>query len=179
MICEHCHERPANVVVKQSYNGQLTESHLCHVCAAENHHIQPLFDQDPLSIHQLLAHWFPEMQQTAMNPRKTATAVCPSCGFSLGKFQKVGKFGCATCYETFAPQLDEMLKRLHNGRAEHQGQVPDSFGHSLKIRREIEELKRQMKLAIEEENFETAAALRDQIRVLTSELEAGGEENGN
>lgn len=171
MICDKCGERPASVIVKQKQDGKLVESRLCHICAAENHHIN-IFEQDPMAIHQLLSNWFPN-QQTSVNPVRKETATCPSCGFTFSKFLKLGKFGCASCYEVFEPQLDEIFKRLHNGNAEHSGKIPASYGNTLKIKRKIDRLRKQMKLSIEEENFEEAAKLRDEVKALNVRLEGG------
>lgn len=177
MICDQCGERPASVIVKQNINGQMTERQLCHVCAAGNHNFNIVFEQDPLAIHQLLSNWFPN-QQTSPNPIKKEVAVCPSCGFTFNKFLKLGKFGCAECYEVFESQLDEIFKRLHNGNSEHTGKIPASYGSTLKIKKEIEELRKQMKSSIEQENFEEAAKLRDQVKALNVELE-GSASDGN
>ncbi|AQQ51737.1 UvrB/UvrC motif-containing protein [Planococcus lenghuensis] len=179
MICDQCHERPATVTVTQNQQGDVTERHLCHVCAAENHHIHNLFDQNPFSIHELLSNWLPMQQHPTRNRKTNEQAVCSKCGFSFGKFMKLGKFGCSECYEAFAPQLDEMFRRLHNGHTEHTGKVPVSFGRTLKVKKQIDELRRKMKSSIAEEQFEQAAAFRDQIRELNAQLDAGGEKNGN
>ncbi|PSL29673.1 protein arginine kinase activator [Planomicrobium soli] len=177
MICDQCGERHASVIVKQKQQGQTTERHLCHVCAAGTQSINIAFEQDPMAIHQLLTNWFPN-QQTTVNPVRKEVAVCPSCGFAFTKFLKLGKFGCASCYDAFEPQLDEVFKRLHNGNTEHNGKIPASYGNTLKIKKEIEKLRKQMKTSIEEEDFEGAAKLRDEIRLLNSQLE-GGVSNGN
>ncbi|AUD12580.1 MULTISPECIES: UvrB/UvrC motif-containing protein [unclassified Planococcus (in: firmicutes)] len=174
MICEQCGERPATVIVKQNQQDHLTERHLCHVCAAENHNISFSFDQDPMAIHNLLANWFPK-QQAAVSPVRKEVPACPSCGFTFQKFLSLGKFGCAECYSTFAPQLDEILKRVQNGNTEHAGKIPASYGTTLKIKKEIEELRKQMQAAIQDENFEEAARLRDQVKALNEKLEGGGD----
>jgi protein arginine kinase activator len=177
MICDQCGERPASVIVKQNVQGQTTERHLCHVCAAENHNLNFVFEQDPLAIHQLLSNWFPK-QHTSVSPIKKEVAVCPSCGFTFTKFLELGKFGCATCYEAFDSQLENVFKRLHNGNSEHNGKIPASYGSTLKIRKEIEELRKLMQASIENENFEEAAKLRDEIKELNLQLE-GGASNGD
>lgn len=177
MICNQCGERPASVIVKQKRQGQLTERHLCHICAAENHSVNISFEQDPLAIHQLLSNWFPN-QKASINPVKKEVAVCPSCGFTFNKFLNLGKFGCASCYDTFDSQLDEIFKRLHNGNDGHTGKIPASYGNTLKIKKEIEELRKQMKDSVDAENFEEAAKLRDKVKALNVQLE-GGASDGN
>lgn len=172
MICDQCKERQASVLVKQHFQGQMIERHLCHVCAAKNTGFELSSEQDPLSINQLLAHWFPG-GNTSVNRVKQEETVCPSCSLTFSRFLKLGKFGCATCYEAFAPQLGEVLGRLHNGKTRHEGKVPASFGQTLAIRRQIEELRKQMKHSIEQEEFEEAAKLRDEVKTLTLQLEGG------
>lgn len=173
MICDQCGKRPASVIVKQTAQGKATEQHLCHICAAENHNLNISFEQDPLAIHQLLSNWFPN-QQTSLNPVKKEVAVCPACGFTFSKFLEIGKFGCASCYEAFDSQLDGIFKRFHNGNSTHTGKIPASYGSTLKIKKEIEELRKEMQVSITEENFEEAARLRDEIKVLNLQLEGGG-----
>ncbi|ANU15790.1 nucleotide excision repair protein [Planococcus maritimus] len=173
MICEQCGERPATVIVKENQQGHLIEKHFCHVCAAENHNINFSFDQDPMAIHNLLANWFPK-QKSAVSPVRRDALTCPRCGFTFQKFLSLGKFGCAECYSTFSPQLTEILKRVQNGNTEHTGKIPASYGTTLKIKKEIEELRKQMQAAIQEEDFEEAARLRDQVKLLNEKLEGGG-----
>lgn len=173
MICEQCGERPATVIVKHNHQGHVTERHLCHVCAAENHSVNFSFDQDPMAIHNLLANWFPK-QQAAVSPVRKEVAACPSCGFTFQKFLSLGKFGCSECYNTFSPQLNEILKRVQNGNTEHTGKIPASYGTTLKIKKEIDELRKRMQSAIQDENFEEAAKLRDEVKTLNAKLEGGG-----
>jgi protein arginine kinase activator len=172
MICDQCGKRPASVIVKQIAQGKMTEQHLCPICAAENHNLNVAYEQDPLAIHQLLSNWFPT-QQNSINPVKKEIAVCP-----FSKFLELGKFGCASCYETFDSQLDGIFKRFHNGNSTHTGKIPASYGSTLKIKKEIEELRKQIQISITEENFEEAARLRDEIKGLNLQLE-GGAADGN
>lgn len=170
MICNQCNERPASVSVKQKRNEQLIERHLCYVCAAESHNLNLAFEHDPLAIHQLLSNWFP-LQPPSISTVQKEVLVCSTCGFTFNNFLKLGKFGCANCYETFELNLEDIFKRLHNGNKEHAGKIPDSYGSRLKIKKEIEELRKQLKISIETEEFEKAARLRDEIRELINELE--------
>lgn len=172
MICDHCGERPASVTVKQNKQGHISERHLCQVCAANDHSLHFALEQDPMAIHQLLSNWFPN-QQTSISPIKKEVIACPSCSFTFSKFLSLGKFGCSSCYEVFGSQLDEIFKRLHNGNTEHTGKIPASYGNTLKIKKEIDQLRNQMKSSIETENFEEAARLRDEVRSLSLRLEGG------
>jgi protein arginine kinase activator len=88
---------------------------------------------------------------------------CPACGLSQADFKKTGRFGCARCYDTFADGLSEMLKPMHRG-TEHVGKVPARLWKTMQHTEEIRELQLQLDQAVAEENYETAAELRDRLR---------------
>jgi protein arginine kinase activator len=90
---------------------------------------------------------------------------CPQCGFSMEDFQKVRRFGCASCYKVFASELAPMLRGMHKG-ATHVGKVPQGLIEShFRIQR-IEELQAKLDQSIASESYEEAAELRDEIRKL-------------
>jgi len=95
--------------------------------------------------------------------------VCQKCGMSYDEFQKVGKLGCSGCYETFGNRLKPILKRLH-GSVEHSGKVPVKISKTLRTSKEIEELKGLLSKAVQNEEYEKAAEIRDRIKAIESEL---------
>jgi protein arginine kinase activator len=176
MICENCNQRPSKVTVTQVQNGEQVQRHFCEVCAQKLHPFHTDFQQDPLSLHQLLSNWFgvQENAQVQQRPLPKPQA-CHSCGWTFRQFLNQGKFGCATCYESFHEQLPSVFKRLHNGNVKHVGKAPGAFGQTLQIKKQIETIRIQMKSAIEDENFEEAARLRDEARSLEEQLQNGGD----
>lgn len=178
MICENCNQRPVKVTVKQVHNGEKVQRNLCEVCAQSLHPFQMDFQQDPLSLHQLLSNWFgvQENEQVQQQPKLKVQA-CTSCGWTFRQFLNQGKFGCATCYESFHEQLPDVFKRLHNGNIKHVGKSPGAFGQTLQIKKQIETIRLHMKSAIEVENFEEAARLRDEARSLEEQLQSGGDQH--
>lgn len=88
---------------------------------------------------------------------------CPSCGFSQSDFKKTGRLGCPQCYETFSEGLDSLLKAMHKG-TRHVGKIPSrSFKH-LQTDARLKDLQENLEKAVSEENYESAAQLRDEIR---------------
>ena len=81
-------------------------------------------------------------------------------------FRSTGRLGCAHCYQAFETSLRDLLRRVHNS-ARHVGRryeapaPPKSETLSL-----LGELRQRLRRAIENEEFELAADLRDRIRVL-------------
>ena len=94
--------------------------------------------------------------------------VCETCGQTAEQLAATGRVGCARCYQTFAGLLEPAIVRLH-GRAAHTGRVPASMGSEVAQRRRLSELKDALRAAIEAEEFERAAQLRDDIRHTESE----------
>jgi len=61
--------------------------------------------------------------------------------------------------------MDPMLRRIH-GKTFHVGKVPKRTGGQLRIRQEINRLKRELQEAINAEEYERAAVIRDKIKEL-------------
>lgn len=177
MICENCKQRPAKVTVTQVHNGEHFERHYCEVCANSLHPFYVEYKQDPLSLHQLLSNWFDHADQQLVHQKQNKPQlVCDECGWSIQRFLDEGKFGCASCYDSFRQQLPNVFKRLHNGNTAHVGKAPGALGEILEMKKRIEAIRLQMKDAIEAERFEEAAELRDEARELESRLVNGGDE---
>lgn len=182
MICHECNQRPATLHFTKILNGEKTEFHLCEVCAQEKGDMFLLNGAPGFSINNLLAGLlnlepkFTPSPQDAFKPQEVIQ--CNSCSMTLQQFSKTGRFGCATCYETFKDQLIPLFKRVHSGNTGHCGKIPKRIGGDIHLRKTIAQLKHTLKDLISNEEFEKAAKVRDEIRSLeqqTSELHEGGE----
>lgn len=180
MICQECQEHPATLHFTKIINGEKTELHYCEKCAQENGEMF-MFDGEPgLSINNLLAGLFnfdPIFQQAKQEtiPRNDILQ-CENCKMTFKQFLNVGKFGCAHCYDTFKDQLTPILKRLHSGNFEHHGKIPKRIGGSIHIKKQIKQLRSELQDAIQSEEFEKAADIRDQVRALEAQLHLEGGE---
>ena len=164
MLCEKCLKRQATVHMHQIINGQKTEMHLCQECAGQS--------DSPLSFEQFLQGLMSVFGSISENvsPLKTETKYrCPVCGLSYEDFKQTGRVGCAECYQTFRREMDPILKNIH-GSNRHDGKYPHKAGAGLLNRRKIDKLRLELSKAIEEEQYENAARLRDQIRALEAGL---------
>ena len=177
MICEHCKQRHATVTITQVQSGVKSERHYCEVCAAKFYPFQVEVQEEPVSIHQLMSDWFglpkwkSKVQEEAQQNKQQGT--CPSCGFTYRQFLKVGKFGCANCYDTFRDQLPPVLKRLQ-ADVKHVGKMQTDEKQIAHYQKQIELIRQQMQQAIAEERFEEAAKLRDEVRAIEQKLHVGG-----
>ena len=93
---------------------------------------------------------------------------CPVCGFTQADFKKTGRLGCSACYLTFAEGLGSLLKAMHKG-TEHIGKFPQRAHRAIELDDRMRTLTEDLEKAVADENYENAAALRDQIKQLEHE----------
>ena len=157
MLCEVCKQNQATVHLTEIVNEQMSELHLCEACANQK--------GAQVESHFGLADLLSGLAEfgKAQEPEEVPAKACPSCGMTYDDFRKVGRLGCAKCYPTFKRSLGSLLKRIH-GSPIHVGKSPVRLIKPGKMAKtELLELKRKLERAIEEEAFEEAARLRDQI----------------
>lgn len=167
MICTSCKAKQATVFYKETVNGKTKELALCPECAAKlgiGAMATGFFEEDPL------ASFF---NSVLVNPHRTPSMVreekrCEKCGMRFSQIAKAGKLGCPACYEAFAEELAPTVRKLH-GSVEPRGRAPRRFGEKHRLEKTLGKLKEDLKKAIEKQEFEVAAKLRDEIR----ELEGG------
>ena len=164
MLCDNCNERPAAIHLTQIEGSEVTTAHLCEQCAAEKG-IQAGAAVTKLPLSGFVAS-VGQGAAAALPPDADAGS-CGFCGGTLQDFRETGRLGCAHFYATFEQHLRELLRRIHGGH-HHTGKLylsaapadPDDPA------RHVEELREQLRRAVEAENFEAAAELRDRIKAL-------------
>ena len=94
----------------------------------------------------------------------TIAGPCSYCHTTVDDFRRTGRLGCPHCYSIYETQLRAILRRIH-GSTHHLGKVyvPPASTHADRSAR-LAGLKRKLQRAIEAEDFERAAVIRDQIR---------------
>lgn len=175
MLCEKCKKNTATVCVTTIINGDKTVKNLCPACAEQEGHLNMGFDFDhDFSWQNLWPKVFSLGQSDMM--QRLDDLVCSQCHLSLQDFTKQGRLGCSHCYTDFARQLEPIIKQMHVGE-QHTGKMPKRLSGVKGIQREIDGLKGQLQQAIQVENFELAAKLRDEIKGLQQKAEKGAQAN--
>jgi len=96
---------------------------------------------------------------------KNASGPCTVCNLTYDQFKTTGKLGCEACYQTFPKEIVALFKNVQNS-SRHEGKYPKRFGTQIRQQQEVDKLRANLKAAIDEENYEEAARIRDQIRNL-------------
>jgi len=91
--------------------------------------------------------------------------VCDQCGFTRQKFQQTGRLGCSQCYLTFADEILSRLGTMHRG-LRHIGKRPQDYMDNVYAETLLEESRERLEEAVNNENYEQAAKIRDEIQKL-------------
>jgi protein arginine kinase activator len=164
MLCDHCKDKDAILHVTQIVDNQMMTLHLCEACAAEKG-LEPGVSQGNFPLTDFLA----QVGKGSVD-MTAAVAPCTYCGLRLDDFKKTGRLGCSHCYVSFETNLKALLRRLH-GNTQHVGKVylpPDPTRAEQQER--LAGLRRKLNRAVESEDFERAAQIRDMIRTLEGAL---------
>jgi len=161
MVCDNCGAGDAVVHLTQIVNNEMSTFHLCEKCAAEKG-----LETAPEPANFPLTDFLAQMgrEDTAQTP--SSEERCSFCGLIFADFRETGRLGCPHCYATFEPHLRGLLRRIHGG-TQHMGKVylpPDPSATEMEKR--LEALRRKLQRAVDAEDFERAARIRDQIRTL-------------
>ena len=156
---------PAHVHLTEVVDNKMSTQYLCKSCAEEKG-LNPASGQgtDVVDFLDQIT------RGDEVGEASATTEPCTFCGLSLDGFRETGRLGCPLCYTAFEPGLRRLLNRIH-GAARHTGKVylpPDPA--AAERDRRLDDLRRRLQSAVDTEDFERAATLRDQIR----ELEPAG-----
>ncbi|MCG2710725.1 MAG: UvrB/UvrC motif-containing protein [Candidatus Omnitrophica bacterium] len=163
MKCQLC-GKPATVHLTEIINDQMTELHLCELCAKEKGIAglgQPFGLQDLLT--GLVDFGAPVISG------KTAVLKCENCNMTYEDFRKIGRLGCSQCYEIFKESLEPLLKKVH-GSLQHLGKGPERDDAGFQAKKKLQNLHLKLQKAIQNEAFEEAANIRDKIKKMEKEI---------
>ena len=150
ILCEKCGKNESTFFYQEMKNGAKKEMHLCSHCAKAMQLSSEEFFT-PFSLFSPFGGRKYEEEKT-----------CSRCGMTLSEIQKKGKFGCSECYDTFSKKLD-LTPFIGKG---YEGNIPKNSGENetKEPPSPLASLKEELKKALEKEEYEKAAILRDKIR---------------
>lgn len=192
MLCEKCGKNEATYYYHENVNGKTRTYRLCGDCAKKMEEADELpsfrmdrffddfdsifdepFLQRPMkTLNGLLNGFFGTDRAlgSGSGREKKDEKTCPGCGATLRDFATRGA-GCPKCFETFAEELAPTVSRVH-GKAVHTGRAPARYRSRIERKRRMEALVEEQREAVKNEDFEKAAAIRDELKKLRAEEEA-------
>lgn len=164
MLCDECGKNEAEVHLTQIVDNEMTTVHLCPACAAEKG-----LEAGTTAKNLPLTDFLAQMGQVVAGEESGFPGPCSYCHTTVEDFRRTGRLGCPHCYTIYETQLRAILRRIH-GSTQHLGKIyvppaAEAAGRGARLAG----LRRKLQRAVEAEDFERAAVIRDQIR----EIEAG------
>jgi protein arginine kinase activator len=156
MICEICGKGNARIRIRQIIGTECREMKICEDCARNKGIID---NRDNLSED---AAWFLHGLFEDVPAKSPGMRGCPVCGTRLRDIRTFRRAGCSACYEIFSEEIRKMLC-LKEGEGPHRGKLPKSVLSYKTFFIDRENLKIQLEIALDNEDYETAARLRDKI----------------
>lgn len=162
MLCQKCHKNLATVRYAEVVDGKVTEQQLCSDC---------------LALHQReTAMGFELSRAPSLKPKEERSRgeaareqTCPSCGVLSSHIIDAGRVGCPHCYEQFGGQIESILEGMHRA-LRHKGKVAKMDDTRARLRAELQNKRALLRSVLRAENYEEAARLRDEIRILENGL---------
>ncbi len=172
MLCERCKQREATVHLTEIIRNEKTEVHLCDHCARDMG-LSSHGGGFSLTVSDMMS-FLDAKEMTDMVDSNT----CATCGWTLIDYKRTGKLGCADCYSFFKESLTPILAGYH-GSTYHIGKMPLKYIEHRKSKGMIDvvrsknvatlslhDLEKMLEIAVQNENYEEAAKLRDEIKRL-------------
>lgn len=177
MLCDRCHKNEAGIHYKHIIAGKVSELYLCAACAAEIGAAHA-----GLTADGLFGALFGKPQPAQREDSGAEVRRCPLCGSSFDDLVRTGKAGCEECYTFFARELAPTISSIH-GTARHRGRLPEKLSGAMPPAPAPEPaadagagrehaLEKELAAAVEAQEYERAAVLRDELRALR-----GGEQH--
>jgi protein arginine kinase activator len=162
MKCQKC-EKPATFHITDLTVEPLLALHLCPECAKQ--YLQPEQAALPAPNMSGVIQSQLKLEQTAEELRELDSKTCPVCGVTFFEFRQAGRLGCPHDYECFQNELEPLLMNVH-GATKHVGKRPRRPLIAVEQAYAVIRLRRELKESVEQEDYEQASRVRDQIRVL-------------
>ncbi|MBW3543833.1 MAG: UvrB/UvrC motif-containing protein [Planctomycetes bacterium] len=164
--CSRC-SKPATLHITEVRGGSVQEvHHFCESCAHD--FLKNPHQHDTLDDADALAEKLAEVAG-GRDLDEMDQIVCPNCGISFREFRSQGRLGCPHDYVAFERELMPLLENIH-GEKQHTGKFPRRAPDGSERQYRLIRMRNELRTAIEEEAYERAARLRDEIQALETAL---------
>jgi len=160
--CDQCN-KPATHHSVEIIKGQKIEKHLCDHCAVEA-------GLTLKAVHTPINELLTNFVKLHGGPLAETEAACEHCGMTFAQFREHSLLGCPGCYESFGEAIRPLLERAHEGATQHLGKVPVRAGAGYHRQQQLRRMRKELSEAIESEDYELAAGLRDEIQQVEDQL---------
>jgi protein arginine kinase activator len=162
MKCDICGENDALIHVQQIMNGETRELHLCAECAGSRGLVEAGEGGEHIGLTNILGSIVGSLFAESEGKPGSRSSVCSSCGMSREELEESGKAGCSDCYAAFPAIIRHVLGK-EGGADSYRGKIPKRLQAYKAYLVDKAVLKQKLEEAVEGEEYERAASLRDAI----------------
>lgn len=162
MQCQVCKKKKATVRYTEVVDGKVVKMNLCESCAQE----KGIAMKSSFSLSDLLAG----LADIEVESTRKSMPRCSECGLSLAELRTKGRLGCGACYVVFKDVLRDLMESIHKS-VRHVGKVPERSQKRYDHLATLRELEAKLRQAVEKEEYEEAAGLRDSIQELQQKMQ--------
>lgn len=162
--CLQC-QKPAVTHITEIQGGEAQPLHLCESCTQE--YLSTADHQLPSSPDDITSKISQLTEDEDLDDMDNVS--CSDCGISFSDFRAKGRLSCPRCYDSFGEELRSLLESIH-GYRQHTGKFPRSNPGRSEKHYALIKLRNQLREAITDEDYESAASLRDEIQALEQTL---------
>ncbi len=157
--CSRC-SKPSTLHITELRDGTVQELHLCESCAQ-----QYLSGADSDDVSDEVGSFAEKLADIVSDEdlEELNQLTCPNCGISFREFRSQGRLGCPHDYIAFKNELMPLLENIH-GETQHTGKFPKRAPDDSQQQYRLIKLRQELRTAVEEEAYEDAARLRDEIQ---------------
>jgi len=162
MQCQKC-DKPATFHITELTGGKPQELHLCEDHARDylTQSESPETGGAP-SLAGALAQQL-VVGQAAEELARLDQKGCPVCGITFFEFRNQGRLGCPHDYVFFRKEIEPLIVNIH-GESKHVGKRPKRSQGDTDQQTDLIRLRREMKEAVTQEDYERASRIRDEIK---------------
>jgi protein arginine kinase activator len=161
MKCDVCGKGDVVINIQQILGEKKLEIGLCQSCA-KKYGISKNAEILQTTTSELLQALLLDKGRSGSS---TKNRVCPRCTLTLKEFKKYERLGCIECFNVFNREITAMLRDKQMG-TRHTGKFPNRLHAYKTFFVDRERIRKKLESAIQREDYERAAKLRDKLTEL-------------
>ena len=162
MICQICGKHNASMLVRQIIDGKAKELYICRACA-KKHHLYSGSREMHLSLKAIFDGLVPQLDTSEEASDSVHPLACPDCGMPLSRVKEKKTIGCPRCFFYFRDTVVKFLQEI-SGEVFYAGALPAQLETFSGTAFSLQHLEEELQKAVENEEYELAAYLRDKIK---------------
>ena len=162
MICQICGKHNVSMLVRQIIDGTAKELYICRVCA-KKYHLYSDNKEMHLSLKAIFDGLLPQLDAREEAVDSVHPLACPDCGMPLSRVKEKKIIGRPCCFFYFRDTVLKLMQET-SGEVFYAGNLPlqpEIFSGTVVSLQHLED---ELQKAIENEEYELAAYLRDKIK---------------